>query len=317
MRRPAGKDNPDHTRHSLACRGLEWFLDYMGQSFPLEYTAILTFSSACDVLVPFTRDYAQLKEKLEEVTVLDRTDIHNALVVMVEIMVSEWGSFAPCQAVLVTDGSLGVKHQDVSHRKQQTLCIPFPCQLHVVCVATREELSQPSWANKLEKLCDLTGITQSDVFIPSGHLGVESVQATFRQLAKDHYRPYTGILKCGHLQSQICLSPTPHMCKSNFDLAVTPDHKFPKLEETFSIQYPKELSICGFLDVSCLPAPPIYARHFLLDPVTDERSLEAMRLTRGSSKPEVSLEDSQKPSFRVLLHGSLKCESKVALVKLG
>ncbi len=322
MRRPAGKDNADHTRHSLACKGLEWFFDYLAQCLPLEYTSLLTFSSVCDVLVPFTRDYAQLKEKLDEVTVQDRTDIRNALVMMIEVMIAEWGVFSPCQVVLVTDGYPGVKHQDVSYKKQQTLCVPFPCQLHVVCVATREELLQPSWASKMEKLCGITGVTQSEIFIPSGHLGVDSLQAAFKQLAIAHYRPYSSVLKCGHLQSKVCLFPSPEMYKSRFDLAVTHEHKFPKLEGAFaSSPYPHELSVCGFLDISCLTSPPVYARHFVLDTESEERALEGNWLSlggrKGSESAVSSNQENQRPSFRVLLHGSLKCESKVAVVKLG
>ncbi len=322
MRRPAGRDEPDHTRHSLACAGLEWFFDYLSQCFSLEYTSLLTFSSVCDVVVPFTRDYAQLKEKLNEVTVLDRTDIHNALVVMVEVMIAEWGVFAPCQVVLVTDGCPGVKHQDETHKKQQTLCLPFPCQLHVVSMATMEELRRPSWASKMEKLCSITGVTQSELFIPSGHLSVASVQATFKQLVKVHYRPYTGILRCGHLQSKICLMPSPDMYRSRFDLRVTPDQKFPKLEDAFaSVPYPREFSVCGFVDLNCLSYPPVYARHFVLDPEAEERSMERKWLDtggrRGSESAVGPSDEGQKPSFRVLLHGSLKCESKAAVVKLG
>ena len=117
------------------------------------------------------------------------------------------------------------------------------------------------------------------------------------------------------------------MHRPKFDISIGPDHKFPKLDEGFGgMRYPQELRICGFLDTSCLSAPPHYARHFVLDPEMDEKVYEAQlsRLTEGQSgrtKSESEVlsmqEESQKPSFRVLLHGSLKCESKAALVKLG
>ena len=325
MRRPSSRDNPDQTRHSLACKGLEWFFDYMAKCFPLEFTCLLCFSSVCDVVCPFTRNYAQLKDKLGEISVLDRTDLHNALVAMVELMVADWGSFAPCQAILVTDGIPGVRHQDVVHRKQ-VLNIPFPCQLHVVCVATRDELSQPSWANKMDRLCEITGVSQSDVFVPSSPLSLDSVQAIFRQLAKINYKPYNAILKCGHLQSSVSLSPSPHMFRSKFGLAINADHKYPKLEDSFpqNLQYPHELTVNGFLDIGSITAPPVYARHFVLDPDISDRKPERI-LSPGSTgssgggdkKPSESSEESLKPSFRVLLHGSLKCETKAALVKLG
>lgn len=335
MRRPAGpatassgKDgqNEEETLHSLACKGLEWFFGYMGRYYSLEYTSLFSFSSECEILVPFTRDYAQLKEKLSDLCVQDRTDLGSALVSMVDLVVAEWGSFAPCQAVLVTDGSPGVRHQDAAQRKP-TLNIPFSYQLHVVCIATREELAQPLWSSKMQKLCDTTGLSPVEIHVPNGPLTTESVIGAFAQLAKSSFRPYLGTLKCGHLQSQVSLSPSPHMHRPKFDISIGPDHKFPKLDEGFGgMKYPQELTICGFLDTSCLSAPPHYARHFVLDPEMDEKVYDAQltrliegRATRTKSESEAQSfqEESQKPSFRVLLHGSLKCESKAALVKLG
>lgn len=345
MRRPAGstntatnnsstsnvngaKDgrNEGETLHSLACKGLEWFFGYMAEYYSLEYTSLFSFSSECEILVPFTRDYAQLKERLADLSVQDRTDLSSALVSMVDLIVAEWGSFAPCQAVLVTDGSPGVRHQDATQRKP-TLNIPFSYQLHVVCMATREELARPLWSTKMQKLCDTTGLSPVEIHVPSGPLSAESVIGAFAQLTKTSFRPYLGMLKCGHLQSQVSLSPSPYMHKPKFDISIGADHKFPKLDEGFGgMSYPHELRICGFLDTSCLSAPPHYARHFVLDPEIDEKVYETQlsRLvegrsarTKSESEAQSFQEESQKPSFRVLLHGSLKCESKAALVKLG
>lgn len=339
MRRPAGaggggngnsKDNDqdEETLHSLACKGLEWFFSYMREYYSLEYTSLFSFSSECEILIPFTRDYDQLKEKLTDLPVQDRTDLGSALVSMVDLIVAEWGSFAPCQAVVVTDGSPGVRHQDAAQRKP-TANIPFSYQLHVVCVATREELAQPLWASKMQKLCDTTGLSPAEIHVPNGPLSVDSVIGAFAQLAKNSFRPYLGTLRCGHLQSQVSLSPSPYMHRPKFDISISPDHKFPKLDESFgAMKYPQELRICGFLDTSCLSAPPHYARHFVLDPEIDEKAYDAQltRLAEGrsvsgrikSESEATSLqEESQKPSFRVLLHGSLKCESKAALIKLG
>ena len=332
MRRPAGptgssKDvQNEETLHSLACKGLEWFFGYMDEYYSLEYTSLFSFSSECEPLVPFTRDYAQLKEKLVDLPVQDRTDLGSALVSMVDQIVTEWGSFAPCQTIIVTDGSPGVRHQDATQRKP-TLNIPFSYQLHIVCIATREELSRPLWSPKMQKLCETTGLSPTEIHVPNGPLTAESVVGAFAQLAKASFRPYLGTLKCGHLHSQVSLSPSPYMHKPKFDISIGPDNKFPKLDESFGgMKYPQELRICGFLDTSCLSAPPHYARHFVLDPEIDEKIYDAQlsRLSEGrsartksESEAQSLQEESQKPSFRVLLHGSLKCESKAALVKLG
>ena len=333
MRRPAGPpsaskdaENDEETLHGLACKGLEWFFGYMDEYYSLEYTSLFSYSAECEILVPFTRDYGQLKEKLADLSVQDRTDLGSALVAMVDLIVAEWGSFAPCQVVVVTDGSPGVRHQDAAQRKP-ALNVPFSYQLHVVCMSTREELARPVWSPKMQKLCDTTGLSPAEIYVPSGPLSPESVIGAFALLAKNSFRPYLGTLKCGHMQSQVSLSPSPYMHKPKFDISIGPDHKFAKLDESFGgLTYPHELRICGFLDTSCLSAPPHFARHFVLDPEINEKAFDAelSRLAEGrrarsksESEAQSFQEESQKPSFRVLLHGSLKCESKAALVKLG
>ena len=334
MRRPLSREGgTPQTRHSLACAGLEWFLDYMAECCPMEYTALLSFSSSCDVVSPFTRNYEQLKEGLSEIQVQDRTDIHKALASMVDVMIAEWGMFAPCQVVLVTDGSPGVRHQDATHKKQQ-INFPFSIQLHVVVISTTEELHQPLWASKLQRLCETTGVTQHELLVPSAPLSLDSVKAVFLQLAKTAFKPYNGTLKCGYLRSEISLAPSPHSHKPKFDITITAEQKYPKLNDNFppNLQFPSEIALCGFLDTSAIPAPPLYSRHMVLDPISDDGMAELESKLMSPQRVSVSedgerkhlsggaaasVDDNQKPSFRVMLHGSLKCESKVALVKLG
>ena len=338
MRRGFSRDHSELTRHDLACRGLEWFLRYMKDAFPLEHTTLLSFSSQCDVIVPFTRDYDQLVDALGNIAVMDRTELLSGLLGLVEAMVVEWGAFAPCQAVLVTDGMPGVKHQDETHKRSR-LNMVFSCQLHVVCMATKHELSLPASNNKtrLQHLCQTVGIGEENVSVPTAPLSVESVLATFRQLAKAHFQPFHSVLKCGLLRSKISLVPSPSMHKSTFANQISPDQHFPKLDEgLLGHKYPTEISLCGFLDISSVSAPPFYSRHFVLDP-SKHSSSSSSTTEKNTSTPttllsprpltpsvaeeassgEKKVDESQKPSFRVLLHGSLKCESKTALVKLG
>ena len=329
MRRPASRSNSEICRHDLACNGIEWFFEYLRKCFPYEYTSFHTFSSSLETLQPFTRDYALLKGKLPEITFHDRTDLHSALITTVEYIVSEWGSFAPCQLVIVTDASPGVKHQDDMQGKQ-TICMPFSCQISTVCIATQEELMRtpsPTAKSNVERLCDTAGIMQAQVFIPVGALSAESVKGAFKQLVRAHFQPFASMLKCGHLQSRVSLSPSPSMHKSKQDIVIGPDYKFPSLDKVFkNLEFPQEMIVCGFIDNCNIPAPPHYSRHFVLDPDVDRKilELELKSPLLGSSalalpddaKGSMS-EESQKPSFRVLLHGSLKCESKTALLKLG
>lgn len=334
MRRPATRTNYDCSRHDLACRGLEWFFDYLGKCFPYEYTSFHTFSSSFETLQTFTRDYKLLKEKLVGITFFDRTDLHAALTAIVDLVVAEWGSFAPCQIVIVTDALPGVKHQDDIQSKLVTN-IPFSCQLSVVCIATQEELVHSTLLtakNGIQRLCDTVGVAPSEIFIPGGALGTESVKGAFKQLVKTHFQPFANLLKCGHLQSRVSLTPSPSMYKTKADIVIGAgaEYRFPSLDKALkNTEFPQEMLVCGFLDSSCIPAPPHYSRHFVLDPDVDDKSLErdikspSFNSNTASASDDISAaksstsEDMQKPSFRVLLHGSLKCESKTALLKLG
>ena len=321
MRRPASKANRSDTRHSLACRGLEWFFEYLDKAFPYEYTSLHTFSSGCENIATFTRDYKHLIGKLADIPFCDRTDLRSALAAVVDLVVTEWGSFAPCQVVVVTDGSPGVRHQDSSHRKQ-VLNMPFSCQLSVVSICSKEDLTE----SNLQRLCETADVSPSEIFVPAAPLSCDSVQGAFKEVAKTCFLPFVSTLKCGHLQSKVCLSPSPAMYRAKYDIVISADNKFAKLDDGLGkAQFPAKIDVCGFLDNCSIPAPPHYSRHFVLDPEVDGKCLEPSSTLLSPSHEGKPVEtvgipgtvESQKPSFRVLLHGSLKCESKTALVKLG
>lgn len=316
MIRPASQDEPSQSRLSLARDGLVWLFGYLAEHFPLEYTALVSYSSLCEVAVPFTRDYKLLESKLEDMSVLDRTDLHSALFSLVEIISAEWGSFAPCQVIVVTDGSPGVRHQDSARRAKQPFSVPFPCNISAVCVSSGTELSS---RNGFQRLSETLGIAQSDMFVPRGSLTGLSVREAFIQLAKRSFLPFTSLLRCGSMSAPISLSPSPSIQKTNFEFILSSDQSFPSLDKKYpGLTYPTELKVCGFIDTSYLPAPPHYSRHFVLDPDYPEKAFDTGAIGKVESNGEslpVS-EDTLKPSFRVLLHGGLKCESKAALIKL-
>ncbi len=309
MVRPASLEEGSPTRLELARVVGTWFFDYISQYFPLEYTTLVNFSSNCDVTVPFTRDYIELKSKLKEISVKDRTDLQGTLAVVVDVISREWGSFAPCQVVLVTDGSPGVKHLDLLKRPRQSFCTPFPCQISALCLASENELTPL----KVDGLCETVGISKDDVYIPAGVLCEESVKVALTKLVKKCFLPFVTNIRCGHLSTRVGLTPSPYMLQTNFNISVSSCQTFPPLESKLGdLLYPNEMRICGFIDIGSIPAPPHYARHFVLDPLELKDSFE---IGKEASTDEAEAE-SGKPSFRVLLHGGLKCESKAALLKL-
>ena len=308
MKRPVSTGNVTETRLSMAKSGLSVFLTYMENTFPLEQISFMTFSSTCNIIVPFTRDHLELKESLNDITVGDKTDVCNALKTVIDSVVKEWGVFNPVQIVLITDGTLGMD------RQQTALCFPFPCKLHMLLMAVKEDFHK--FNEQVESLCQMMNTSPDNLLSPT-IINKESVRKMFLQLCQTHYRPVTSTLKCGHLQSKISFSPSPLMTQSFHDVATSPQHIF---KNPYTItEFPLEMNICGFLDVGCLSAPSVYSKHFVID--ADPDVAKANRLVKvlleDGNLEEEKRHEAEKPSFRVLLHGSLKCESKVALVRLG
>ena len=52
---------------NLAKWGIDQLLTHFEQSYKLEQVAVLTFSSQCDLVVPFTRDIAEVRAKVSSV----------------------------------------------------------------------------------------------------------------------------------------------------------------------------------------------------------------------------------------------------------
>ena len=310
MRRRSSIEDSSKQLLSVAVQGLDTFFSYMKRCFPLEHCALLTFSSTCETLSPFTRDYDELRQLLQDVSSQDRSDLTGSLYSMAELVVAEWGSFAPCQLVLVTDGKMSLS----SNRPNKSL--PFPCNLHLVC------FSQKSETQRLLSLCESLHLPPSSMtFLPTP-LTESSVIDAFITIAETHFRPYTGILKCAHLQSIVSLSPSPSMAhkQSDYEFVVGKNRiEFcgPKMHP-----FPEEMTVCGFLDTTAISAPAVLSRHFVLDATMTSESLsklcEQLRDDKDSPVEPSSRTNqlAEKPSFRVILHGSLKCESKLALVKL-
>lgn len=307
MRRLSCVKEESESLLSIAIKGIDSFLCYMATCFPLDYCSLMVFSSTCESLVPFTRNYTDLRRGLLSVATQDRSDLGQALRSMVDIVLSEWGAFAPCQVIIVTDGNYNQGLNDKTVK-----FIPFPCRLHVVSVVEVLTTSHfRTWcvANEIPISVSLDKSTIADAFL---------------KIAETYFKPFNGVLKCGHLQSPISLSPSPVMAHMLTEYEFNDGgatQSFPALK--MSHPFPNELVVQGFIDTTAISAPAVFSRHFVLDGIIDDECLKNIikqLQDHDVNDPikEISSNSDlyDKPSFRVILHGSLKCESKVALVKL-
>ena len=62
-----GYDNPNESFQlmDLAKWGVDWLLSHIEKVYKLEYVAVLDYASQCDLVVPFTRDIAEVRAKVK------------------------------------------------------------------------------------------------------------------------------------------------------------------------------------------------------------------------------------------------------------
>lgn len=319
MVRPSGGTNgpgvgaeEEQQRKHLAAHGVRILLDHLATHYRLEFTSLLAFSSVCRLIVPFTRDYSSLQEGLSTVEDQDKTCLEAALKTVSTIVQEEWGVGSICQVVLVTDGCMGIGkgslRQSLASLGQRgddrafPLPFPFPSKLYVMCIATLEELAQGSLEN-LQWLVDRNG-GHGKVFYMEGPLSTKNMQVMFSKLIEQGYSSFHTVVKCGHLASEAQLFPRPEPVLQE--------------EEGDTRNILPEIQIVGFLDINDVCSPPVISRHLVL-PIGHSKESE----DGGAGGVEETDEDpsaqnaGKRPSFCVLLHGSLKVEGMVALVQLG
>ncbi len=101
--RPADAADPSTTRQDVVQRGVLHFLQCLEKMHEFEPIALLTYSTSCRVVVPFTTNHAELRKALYEVTVQSAGRVMNALETACQYMEDQCGRRASgCQVVEMT-----------------------------------------------------------------------------------------------------------------------------------------------------------------------------------------------------------------------
>lgn len=314
MSRPIAtlEGHEETSRRHLAVAGINPFLDYLASNCKLEFVSLVIFSSLYEQVVPFTRDYNEIRTAVEKLEDYDKTCIETALGGVNMLIVEEWGASAPCQVVLVTDGALGFGEgslkqvvQAYSNRSalaadhKFSLPFKFPCKLHVLLLGDSTKKQTLISASLLRDLISVNG-QGGELFMPEGSLSVKTVQGMFSALAEKYYSPFVGVLKCGNLTCPVHIFPT----LDAYDRV----HEFEHVKKVAS----REIRTCGFIDIADIASPPYISRHLVL-PISANQSSSAKT---ESNKDDSDEKEDKSAAFTVLLHGSLKVESMIALVQI-
>ncbi len=121
------------------------------------------------------------------------------------------------QIILVTDGNGGIGHGSLKQSLQREsktaddkfpLPFPFPCKLHVVCMANPSDPELQSSLPLYQKLIDMNE-GGGDIFVPECNLTLKCVENMFHTIAEKYYSPFHGTIQCGNLKCAVQLLPSP------------------------------------------------------------------------------------------------------------
>ncbi|XP_076444143.1 integrator complex subunit 14-like isoform X2 [Babylonia areolata] len=322
-------DTPElYQRRHLAVHGINALLDFISVNAKLEFTSLVSFSYLWERTVAFTRDYEALKTALTKVELYNKTCMETALAGVTTVVQEEWNYGVPCQVILVTDGNCGIGQgslrQSLDTHSQRDgadpkfpLPFPFPAKLHIVCVANPGDPDLKATLPLYQKLIDINNQGGS-IHSPDGALSFQSVHDMFVSCAESIYTPFFAKLTCGNFTCPVQLHPRPEP----YDKELEFQYVHREMWET--------LTILGFLDLGEVASPPTLSRHLVLPTSTKERNTKQDSANgedsnkengkHGGAKTEDDddgTEDGKTPSFAVLLHGSLKVESMVAITRIG
>lgn len=96
-------DEEPQTLFDLAKIGVRSFLNYMEKNSKLEFVSLIGYSSQCDLVCPFTRDFQELRDKLDNADCLDTTNITAAFKGIASYVQEQWTNSVPVNIVFVTD----------------------------------------------------------------------------------------------------------------------------------------------------------------------------------------------------------------------
>lgn len=95
---------PELTRHELVQRCVLHFLRALEELQPNEQVSLITFASAAQVAVPFTRDHSLLRSALYDLQLQDKSSLDVGLRGAFDLVQERWGVELPAQVVVFSDG---------------------------------------------------------------------------------------------------------------------------------------------------------------------------------------------------------------------
>nr|CAB3256419.1 von Willebrand factor A domain-containing protein 9-like [Phallusia mammillata] len=265
-------------------------IERLSEKLNLEHFAIVSFSSNVNVICDFTRDISQLKSSINKLTLGDKSTFRQFVSTTNKFIRKEWGCMQPCNIIVITDGRLDGLQEPSPHASSSATAqlFDFDCQLYFLCLETASNMRTSGCYETIEKIMEQNrGHGSIHTLLKSYNQLPSDILPTIKKFLDDNFQSFHAVVQCGSLKTKVTLYP-------KVNKVVTYDE-----EEDFE----EILEIVGFLNISDLGNAPVTSRHLVL-PIEDKN-------------PNDSTATKTQPCFTVLLHGSLKTENKVALVRVA
>uniref|UniRef100_A0A1A9W427 Integrator complex subunit 14 n=1 Tax=Glossina brevipalpis TaxID=37001 RepID=A0A1A9W427_9MUSC len=300
------------THHQLALKGISQFLEHLG-SAKLEYVALITFGSICELKVDFTRDYDQIKQSMKKTEAGDKLCLLTLMKTVSNILTSNWGNQSQSQVVVFSDCGLGFGKSSIRTFLQNYIGKELDAEFNwlkplrivkwnFICLGIQSDSYFTRAVGIYQKLLDYTGI-KGQLLMPrpikdtdtndnnsnelpkntmpthKSELGRTAMFEMVEKLCETNYKPFEAVLKCGgyfRLECPILIWPSP-----------VPYYSLSNIKNTAPLTLASKLEVCGFLSLSDIGSPASLSRHLIIPKVereklsrrTSEKSANTAKLT--------------------------------------
>lgn len=290
----------DLTYHQLAVKGINQFLDCIQVSQKLEFIALSTYSTKCEILVDFTRDVEIIRQTLKKIEHNDKTNFEGALKMASESLSSNWGKQNHSQVLIFSDCGLGFGTSSVRNITARFLTNSgdpgefdwvdplHNVKIHIICMGV---LSDPYFSQSIaayQKYLDVLRL-KANLYMPktkeelseehtsgktSSELGRTAMAELVDRLCEQNYKQFEASLKCGgfsRLECKVMVWPAPEPYTTTDDLTGS--------QITRNVS--RSIEVCGFLSLADIGSPATISRHLVSPKIKGEHHHK-----KGSKSPK-------------------------------
>ncbi|KAL9930827.1 integrator complex subunit 14 isoform 1-T1 [Glossina fuscipes fuscipes] len=311
------------TYHQLALKGISQFLEHLGAAAKLEYVALITFGSSCELKVDFTRDYDQIKQTMKKTEHGDKLCLLTLMKTVSNILTSNWGTQSQSQVVVFSDCGLGFGKSSIRTFLQNYIGKELDAEFNwlkplkivkwnFICLGIQSDGYFTRAVATYQKLLDYTGI-KGQLFMPrpikdssdtnennsnellkntlpthKSELGRTAMFEMVEKLCETNFKPFEVVLKCGgyfRLECPILIWPPP-----------APYYPLNNAKNATPLTLASKLEVCGYLSLSDIGSPASLSRHLILPKVEREK---VSRRTSDKSANTAKLTSDKTPRLDV------------------